>query len=64
MTDVNYCAERNKLIPEAEAHAHGVAGPRPPGCGDEWAAVWNKAFFRKMDELWREHVDMEGRKRG
>lgn len=55
MTDKQYCEEREIFIPDAQVHANKVAGPRPEGCGDEWAAKWNKAFHMKMEELWKAH---------
>lgn len=51
MTQFEYIAKRNSLIPQAEKYADSFAGPRPKENPAEWGAIWNKFFFGRMDEL-------------
>lgn len=61
MTNKEYVAAREVLIPEAILHAKQVAGPRPTGerrstrdrneIREAWNNTYNKAFHDKMTEL-------------
>lgn len=60
MTDKQYEAARNKLIPEAKEHADKIAGPRPrkgvnKNDGQKRCNTWNLAFHTKMNTLAREN---------
>lgn len=47
-----YESERNKLIPEAEAYADKIAGPKKNKKNHyEWSNSWNRAFHSKMNSL-------------
>ena len=50
-TDVEYCAERNKLIPKAVEHANNHAKSDAP--------IWSKFFSRRMDFLWAHRNDVK-----
>lgn len=52
--DCRYVESRNRLIPEAEAYAHAVAGPAPLSlyARAAWGAKWSRAFHSKMNEMW------------
>ncbi len=57
MTDMLYEIARNKLIPEAEKYANGIAGfitPLKKADRKVWINAWNKAFHNKMNELAKE----------
>ena len=57
MEDKAYVAARNKLIPEAEATANKVAGPKPEKDGparESWVTTWNRTFHSTMDALARQ----------
>lgn len=57
MTDKEYEASRNKLIPVAEQYANeteGITHHEKDVTRAEWAKNWNLAFLRKMDELAKE----------
>ena len=56
-----YVAQRNKLIPLAEAEANRRSGCPKTGRSDsareEWASAWNYVFHSTMNKLWREKSD-------
>jgi hypothetical protein len=51
-----YVAQRNELIPLAEAEANRRAGYPETGRSEsdreEWASVWNYVFHSTMNKLW------------
>lgn len=52
--DPDYIAERNKLIPFAEATANDLHGDRTMGTETErehWAEAWSRTFHCRMNEL-------------
>jgi len=55
MTDKEYEAARNALIPKALAKADKVAGKRPKDKKqhEEWANEWNRVYHETMNKLWR-----------
>jgi len=58
--DKAYAAERNKLIPEAEAYANKRCGEAFQGGSDteriKWNSKWSRTFLRHMDKLYRERT--------
>gem|GEM_PF-4819377 len=54
MTDKEYEAKRNQLIPIAQRHADKLEGHVYPNDGSdyhEWTDRWNRAYLGKMTEL-------------
>ena len=49
--DHEYIAERDRLIPEAEAFANKAHGKTGLPGGD-WAEKWSRTFISKMNSLW------------
>lgn len=63
MTNKEYSALRDLLIPKAKQYADSVA-PKPKiGCKnavrDTWVDAWNLAFHEKMNELAKERGLMD-----
>lgn len=54
LKDMEYEAEKNTFIKEAERHANDVHGVRAKGSVDAWYRDWNMAFFGEMKRLARE----------
>jgi hypothetical protein len=48
--DCTYVAERNRMIPHAQALAHSRIGDTSDG------NKWTRFFANAMEELWREHL--------
>lgn len=56
MTDVEYIEKRNKLVPEAVAHANEMCGSKPQkGLTKKereiWANEWNCIYHAKMNDF-------------